>query len=521
MPPIAKSVHELLQNNHQKWSPRDYVWTKIGSSYQSKTYGELIEDSWALASALIKKGHKGDRIVIMSDNSYSWMVIDLALMGYVGVSVGANKDWLEHDLENCLKVTDAKAVLYDDQKSEMVKKMKKRFQEVKFISIEKDMTELVKEGRKILKKDPTYLIKHAQNSSRTCKIVFTSGSTALPKAVSISYENMIACGEGLYDRTPTDETDIYYLFLPLHHVYAGIGIFACSFFMGCQVYLSADIQDMKNELSESKPTVFCAVPLVYQKIYDVIDSETMKRIQKGIKLSKFVQMFGININSVLFKKLHAVFGGQTKYLFCGGANFSDQLKGFYKDVGLNIIEGYGLSETASMLAMEYPDSKKLGSVGKVFNAVNIKFVNVNDKGHGEIAVKGPNVMSGYFNNPQANRDTFDKDGYFHTGDIGYQDEDGDLHIVGRKDRVIIASNGENVSPSELEDLIKKHDKTTTIVKASVFEQNNEICARILTTKGTKLNAERLFREINSDLPRFKQIKQFTVSQVDVSSQIKN
>lgn len=517
MPPIAKTVDKLLKNNHNKWKNKNYVWSKVGGVYKPKTYGELVENSWAVASALLDDGQKGQRVMIFGPNSFEWMAIDLAVMGYIGTSVGASKDWLEYDLKNAIESAEPSIVFYSDDKQSVISKAKKQFSGVRFLSIEKDFLKLVKKGKSILKKHPNFLDNYAQGSDDVCKIVFTSGSTSIPKAVTLSYGNMVACGKGLYARTPTDENDIYYLFLPLHHVYAGIGIFACSFFMGCQVYLSKDVNDMKTELLESKPTVFCAVPLVYHRIYDAINKPTMKKIQKGMKLAKLFQGFGIDLSKTVFKKFHKGFGGQIKYMFCGGAKFRPEVKHFFNDVGFSLIEGYGLSETASMLAMEYPKASKLGAVGKVFDEVTLKIINKDKQGVGEIAAKGPNITSGYFKNSRANSKSF-KDGYFLTGDIGYLDTDGDLYITGRKKRVIITSSGENVSPDEIEELVNKQSKG--VLKTTVFEHNDIINARIYIDKKSKLDACKLVAKVNKKLPKFKQIVRHDVIKADANTMIK-
>ncbi|MDX1765736.1 MAG: AMP-binding protein [Candidatus Saccharimonadales bacterium] len=518
MPPIADTIHDLLEANFKKWADKDYVWAKVDGVYTPTTYGELINRAQAIAVGLIDRGYKDQRIAIFSENSPTWMALDFAIMGYVGNSVGFSKDWLEYDAANAIKIADVDLVFYSKANSLAAERLIKTHPKVEFLQIETDIEDLIRSGEQILKKNPKFLLKHIQDSQSPCKVVFTSGTTALPKAIELTYANMIACGEGLYGRTPTDESDVYYLFLPLHHVYAGIGVFACSFFMGTQVYLSEDVHNMKEELAEAKPTVFCAVPLVYEKFYEAIGEENLAKIEKGLKLARLFQKLGLDIRKSLFKKVHQIFGGRTKYIFSGGAKFDPKIKQLFKDLGLNMIEGYGLSETSSMIAMEYPGAQKLESVGKVFENIEIKFVDKDENGHGEIAVKGANVMNGYYKNPQANKKAFDSDGYFLTGDIGYQDADGNLFIVGRKERLIVTSNGENVSPKELESLISKFSKAITNVV--VYQDGNDINARIYVNSPKLPNFKQQIDALNKTLPSFKHIQHTTVMPEGAKSQIK-
>ncbi|QQS18410.1 AMP-binding protein [Candidatus Saccharibacteria bacterium] len=506
--PKPQTIDELLHTHYAKWRDRPYIWSKNGDEFASKSFWDFIDDARALAASLIKDNHKGDNVMLFADNSYEWMVADMAVMAYVGISIGANKDWLTYDLLAAQQSAEAKVIIYSSNRSGMLEKLRTDYPDITYLCIENDFDTLLQQGRKILDQDASYLDNSIKQSADICKIVFTSGSTSIPKAVTLSLDNMLACGDYLYQRTPTNEHDIYYLFLPLHHVYAGVSIFMYSFYMGCQLYICSDTAKIVDEMKLIRPTIFCGVPLVYERFYSAIDAPTMAKIERGMKLANALGAIGIDIRRHLFRKLHDVFGGDIRYMYCGGARFDPKIKRFFKDVGMTVIEGYGMSETTSLIAVEYPHSKVIDSVGTIFENISVKFADVDKDGHGEILVKGGNVSKGYYNNPVANARAFDAEGYFHTGDIGYKDDKNNLFVIGRKKLLIVASNGENVSPDELETLLVAIPGVT---RAKVFDHNNVITATLYVDKGCSTDFKSQIAKLNSTLPKYKQVQKWTTA----------
>ena len=293
-----------------------------------------------------------------------------------------------------------------------------------------------------------------------------------------------------------------YLFLPLSHTYGGIyNLLACLYF-GMELYLCSDTDKMFEELQMTNLSIFCAVPLIYERVYAMLGEELIKEAQ-------------INKNEIAIQKIKSLFGGNIKHLFCGGAKQNTEIRKFYKDIGLCILEAYALTETASSLSIEYPDSESTTSVGTVFEDIEVKIANPDENGHGEILVRGNNVALGYYKNEKETQKAFDQDGYFHTGDIGYTDEKNQLFFIGRKKRVIIFSNGENIYPNEIEALIMKNEG---IRKAKVFEKNNKLVAELYVKDGA--NATKIIKNVNEALPSYKQIKDFDVVIDSISTRMK-
>jgi len=471
------SVKDAMETALEKWSDRNFIYTRSGNEFVAKTFQETIYDAWALAEVLLELGLWDKHILIYAENSYEWCVSDLAIMGFVGVTVAANSDWKENDLENVIKIADVECIIYSDLKKEPIESIKKKNPSIKYISIKDDLPQLLEKGHKLLNKKDNIKYFDKRPIDEMYKIVFTSGSTSKSKAVMLAGKNLFFGFESLYKRAPMGEGDSLFLFLPLSHTYGGIYNLLDSLYFGMELYLCSDNNKIFEELQMVNPTIFCAVPLIYERAYEMLG-----------------------------EKIKYAFGKNIKYLFCGGAKYNLEIRKFYKDMGLNILEAYALTETASSFSIEYSKSKNISSVGTIFEDIEVKFINVDKNGHGEILVKGDNVALGYYNNEKETKKAFDSDGYFHTGDVGYADENNELYLVGRKKRLINLSNARNVYPDELEELLLQNN----IIKAAfVYEKDGKIVADVVSGN-VQEDIDLFIAELNETLPRYKQISGVSV-----------
>ena len=497
---VNVAIQDVLKNAVSKWGKRNFIYSRIGDKFIPKTFENTINDTLALAEGLLNLGLSRKHILIYGENSYEWIISDLAIMGFVGVTVAANKEWKQNDLENMIDITDAECIIYSNTKNEVIEKIKEKY-DIKYISMQNDIPPLLENGYKLLdeKEDKE---SEKKNIEDMCKIVFTSGTTSVSKAVMLSQKNLFVGFDGLYKRTKMCSDDKIYLFLPLNHTYAGIyNLLACLYF-GMELYLCSDTNKMFEELIMTKPTIFCGVPLVYERVYKMLGEETIEQAQ-------------VNKNEECIKKIQNIFGGNIRYLFCGGAKHDSKIRGFYKDIGFKMLEAYALTETASSLSIEYGDSKSTTSVGTILENIDVKFINIDKNGCGEILVKGDNIALGYYKNEDETKKVFDKDGYFHTGDIGYKDEDNQLFLIGRKRKVIVLKNGENIYPNEIEEIVSKNDGIT---KVKIFEKNDVINAIIYVVKD--IDIDEIIKSTNEKLPTYKQIKDYEVIQDTVDKRLK-
>lgn len=472
-------LRELMEQNYKKRKNVGYIYTKTDGKYTPVTFGELIENSAYLARALIDMGLSGERIIVYGENSVEWMTADLAIMAYVGVNIGIDKEWKYADVRNTISFLGARAVIFSSSKMETAKSLSEEFPDVKFISMSDDFPRLIAHGREL--SAGKELFDFEEKSSDECiRVVFSSGTVSFPKAVMLSDRNIFSGWESLYRRAPMDESDVCYLFLPLHHAYAGIYNFLYSLISGMKIYLGTGAQNIAAELSEVNPTVFCGVPIIYRRIFEAVGGD--------------------------YALLKRAFGSRVKYLFCGGAYLDEGIRKSYREAGLNLLIAYALSETGSSFAIEYSGSKNTESVGTVYEDIDVIIADKNENGEGEIRVKGDNVFLGYMNNEEATRKAFDKDGYFCTGDIGKLGDDGSLYLVGRKKRIILMENGENIYPENIEKRIL--EKCMNIGSVRVWLDKGALKATLYLKAQDNTDYGKVIREVNAEGVKNERISDF-------------
>lgn len=475
---MAYDIHSLLSAGIEKFGDDGYIYERKGDTFEGVSFSSFASDVRGLAAALLVMGLADRKIVLFGENSYMYMVADIAVMGYVGVSATLSKEWQLHDLINSVQLLDAAAVIYSDSCAERAEALKERFPELVMLRFEQ-LSDLIRYDAPIPQPQP---------SDRCCKLIFSSGTTGMPKAVMLSQDNMFANWESLILRSPFAHEDRDYLFLPLSHTYAGICNFLYSLISGMRLYLCSDTKLIMQELQMVRPTIFCSVPLIYEKIYAYC-SET-------------------NTPPA------AVFGGCVRYLFSGGAYMRPEIRRFIKQNGLVLLEAYGLTETSSLISCEYPDNDDFTSAGTVMENIDIRIDSPDEEGRGEILVRGGNIFSEYYDNSEATAAAFTEDGWFRTGDIGWLD-DRRLHLVGRKRRMILLSNGENVYPDEIEALFAEYPSLT---KVKVYQRDGDITAALYTT--SEIDADSIIDEVNSRLPKFSHIRSFEVIRDSIETRMK-
>ena len=307
---------------------------------------------------------------------------------------------------------------------------------------------------------------------KTAMILFTSGTTNLPKAIPLTQENLFANWETLYRRTPMTEQDISYVFLPFHHVYTGVANILYTVISGMQLVLCSDLKNMLPELMEVRPTVVCTVPLFLYQMHKSMN-DTLLDVLKNIR-----------------------------FLYCGGSFTEPEIKKYFIKQGVPLLEAYGTTETSSVIALALPGDPDLASNGVVFENLNVQILDPDENGVGEIVVAGKSVSSGYLNRNDCYSE-FDKDGY-HTGDLGFLSPDGHLYLKGRKKRMILTANGKNIYVDELEALLLQHPQVKTAV---VFAENHHPAAAI-TGNLSEDEMQAFLAKVNTQLPRYKQIRKF-------------
>ncbi len=515
----VKTFKDFLEKCYEMY-PNDVAIYRSIDDYD--TFEDLYKKTKYFATYLLKKGFESKRIAVIGKNSYNWILTYLSVVSYVGVIVPLDKELTTNEIERVIKQSNIDFIFYSSNMEEKINNVKKDFKKIKYLNMDTyDFKRIIKDGKKIYFKD-NFVDKIKRSNSELSILLFTSGTSAKAKIVKLSQYNIIRDAYNLNFRFDLDTNDKFFSILPLHHTYE----FTCSvvtpLMSGSSICFCSSFKNIKKDLRKYKPTVINCVPRVLEFItlgikMEIKNQKKEKLVSNMIKLTDFLLKFKINIKKHIFKKIHNELGGNLRIIPCGAARLEDDVLKFLMGLGFNIYQGYGLTETSPILTVMGIKSKKNNSVGKPLKETQIKIVNKDKDGIGEIIAKGPQVMIGYDNKSQ-NEEVFKK-GWFHTGDLGYLDKDGYLYIVGRIKNVIIANNGENIYPEEIEERILEYDFVKEVlVKAKEIKKESYLVAHIVledeykNKKNIEESIKTMIDDININLPIFKHISNYVVEE---------
>ena len=532
-------VEEAAQNftDSIAVSYKENYWDK---EVRKVTFTQWRDDVRNLGTALISGGFREKTIAIVGENSYGWCCSFFGVMAIGSVTVPVDKELPAEDIDGIITTTDCKAVIFGKASEARIKEILRNggFRTVDtLISVapESSIETTVLNGRKLtslaaLQAEGERLYKDGDNSyydykidvNKLASIVFTSGTTGKGKGVMLSQANIgLDMTLGMYNFDITRKT---LHVLPPHHTFGSTVNYVGHLSQGCEVYISSGIKHVSDEIREQQPTHLILVPAFLEVMNRKIWTTARKSGKEGLlkammKVSDLLRKVGIDVRKKLFASVLSAFGGKLELIICGGAKLDEEIINTFDSLGITVLNGYGITECSPLISANRNRYRKPGSVGTPILACRIKIDNPDENGEGEICVKGPNVMLGYYNNPEATAEVFDKDGFFHTGDYGKLDEEGWIYITGRKKNLIILSNGKNVYPEEIEADLQKVEGVAEVVvyagESRVQKDKITIVAEIfsdsdlLKDKGiTDLQAyfEDQVRQLNAKMPPYKAVK---------------
>jgi long-chain acyl-CoA synthetase len=436
-----KTITEMFERSAKEYSNRVMSKIKRGGVWREYTFGEVLGYVRKMAEYLKEKGiKKGDFVALVSENRPEWGWGYLAIQWAGGTVIPLDARLTDVERRFLMDFAGVKGVICS---RDYLMEMEEAKKELKFDFI-LSMEDLDKIFEKYEGIDRVEL-----DSEDLAEILFTSGTTGSPKGVMLTHKNIMSDLEGLYQIIDVNENDVFFSILPLHHVYECTGGFLAPIYVGVSVAYASSLRPnvMLEEMREIRPKIWLTVPLVLEKIYQKI-LKTLNE-QKGFK-KVLINLMKTFAKERLSKRIKASLGlDRVRYVVSGGAALPEWVSKGLEDLGFPILQGYGLSETSPILTLNPPHSPRNKSVGLPIPGVEIRLFEVNERGEGEIAAKGPMVMKGYYKNEKATKEVF-YDGWFLTGDIGYFDEDGYLYITGRKKAVIVTKGGKNIYPEEIE-----------------------------------------------------------------------
>ncbi len=535
-------LKEMLRYSGKKYGEKTSFVTKIkkkGSkevSYKNTSYKELYEEMIFLGSSLLNRGYVDRRVAIIGENSYQWCLAYFTAASGIGVTVPLDKALEKEEIVSCLKRSKSTIVFYD-------KKMEKMMEEIissgdvdiefaATLNFESEninrpsLSELVDEGRALVQDGYEAYENKPIDREAMAFLLFTSGTTEQSKAVMLSHKNYMSCIYGMCCEELFYPDDVNMQVLPLHHCYGMVGLLTF-LVQGIKNTFCDGLKYVSKNLKEYEVTVMMSVPLLLESVYKKINKAIAvqgqeKKIAFALKLCAAAEKLGIDIRRRMFKPIIDQLGGHLRFFINGAAPIDPVVAKGLNDFGILTVNGYGLTETAPTIASESYRHIRTGSVGKLMPNVEGRIVDPNEEGIGELVVRGDNVMLGYYGDEDATNAVI-VDGWFHTGDLAYFDDDGYLFITGRKKNVIVMKNGKNVFPEEIENLVNglsyieesilftkdKHSDVVLWLKAvydkNYLEENNVS----LTDLEDKFKAD--MERINQTMPAVKRVNKFFLS----------
>ena len=500
-------------------------------TYSHRKFREMVD---ALGTALIDIGLKDKRIAIIGDNCMEWELAYLSIVCGTGTVVPLDKSLPEKELELLIQRSDVEAIFYQKKYETNIKRIKllENNKLKHLISMENNenekgiysQLELIRKGQELIKNGDKKFIEAKIDAEKMSIMLFTSGTTSASKVVALSHKNICSNLMAIGSVLNVQRGDVVLSVLPIHHVFECTVGFLFSLYKGAQTVFCDGLRHIASNLKEYKVSTMASVPGIYERILAMVS----KKFAKEGKLNKLLEQEILNENCTMaekreiYKDIHEMFGGNLKTLICGAAALDPKIERKYRQLGFPLVQGYGLTETSPVVGVGTEREHKIGSIGKAVPGVQVKIKDANADGIGELLVKGPSVMLGYYKNEEATKNAL-KDGWFHTGDLARIDEEGYIFIRGRKKSVIVLKNGKNIFPEEIENLVNKIEgvKESFIFGKQLSDDQNDIKinCKIVFDRPVVQDAYKVFKdeeinnvlsekikEVNRAMPPYKAIR---------------
>lgn len=460
-----------------------YVTGKELKSYCGK-FGRWIQENH----------YENYHVGLLGPNCAAWLTCFFGILSSGCVAVPLHLDSIDEDLRYCVEKADVDILLYD------------RACEKKALNIIEQVPSLIAiELHALLDSVSSLKAEHYPELSPndTAAFYFTSGTTALSRCVILTHKNMASHTNAAMSILPLSPKDTGLSILPVSHTFEIMTNIVGALHCGGTLYINGSMRNVKKNLKKYEPTIVVCVPLVLQTIQKEIlktakQKGKLELLQKGLRINNTLQHVGIDLSHFLFKEVYEVLGHNLRYFMCGGASLDKELILFYKSLGIEVIQGYGITECTPIVSANMPGANCLGSIGKPFPSCEVRIID------GEICVRGDSVSPGYYHDDILTKEHF-RNGWFHTGDIGYIDRKGYLHYNGRMKNLIVLANGENVSAEALEEKLCRIDG---IEEAVVSDRNGKITAELFTDSSLLPDKDSVWNEVtklNRKLSSYQQI----------------
>ena len=533
-------LKDMLNKTGKLYGDKTGYKIKIGEGkYKTYTHKEIRDMINYLGTALISLGLKGKRIAVIGENRYEWELAYLSIVCGTGIVVPLDRSLPPNELEELVERSKVEAIFYSRKYEETIEKIKYNDKNKlkHLISMDSDVhkegiyseKELIEKGKELVDAGNREFIDAKINPEEMSIMLFTSGTTSKSKVVALSHKNLVSNLMDFASILDINSSDRILSFLPLHHVFECTVGMLYSLYIGAERSFCEGIRHIVENLNEYKITYAAFVPAIYELMYKNI----WKMIEKKGKVEETKELMqeykdkSMQEKKEVFKEIHDMYGGCIKLFITGAAALDKEVIETFRNWGLNLCQAYGLTETSPIIGIETNEHHRIGSIGKPIPHVQARIDEADDDGVGELVVKGPNVMLGYYNDKKATNNVME-DGWFHTGDLARIDEDGYIFICGRKKSVIVLKNGKNIYPEEMEGLVNKIEgvkESFIFGKQQTDDKDNiKIHVKIVFDKAIMKEAYKVeseediyrvlaekIKEVNSVMPKYKAIRGIIVS----------
>lgn len=563
------SLRDLIYGSAELFGDKEFLKYKRDGEIKSLSYRSFCQDVEHLTTVLFEMGLSGKPIAVIGETTPEWVMTYLAVVNSGGIIVPLDRELQHEEICGFLNKAHCEAVFHSPSFTEAFEKSREKLPQIRYFvelpsgkkKYEKNHPYATEEdgqseaviqpqfplpegklpfaattlrGKVLLDCGDTTAETFEPDLEKLCAILFTSGTTGTSKGVMLSQKNLVAAINSSHRSTAFTKDDILVSVLPTHHTYEMTCGILTPLMIGATVCINESLKTVLKSMMLYRPTALVLVPLyvstIYKKIWDTAEKSGKKKtLETALKASSTTMKIGLDLRKLLFSSVRAAFGGRLKMIVCGGAPLNPDFVPRFDEFGISIVEGYGITECAPLISVNPADAKKYHSVGPAVDGLESRIDSPDAEGIGEICVKGPNVMLGYYEDENATAEVIDEDGWFHTGDCGYIDEDGYIFITGRQKNVIVLNNGKNVFPEEIEEHLldielireciivgRENEEGQTVgLTALIFPDFDRAKDRgyddvVKTTDAIKKEVAIL----NKTLPAFKQIRGIEIRQTE-------
>lgn len=506
--------------------------------YREVTFRELRDEVQALGTGLCAMGVKDTRIAIIGENSYGWQLAYLATMSGLGIVVPLDKGLPYAELKTSLDKSQSKVLIFDKKHRALADQLKQEESTVEtFICMDSGSeflcyAQILEHGRRLLAEGDDTFLKLPVDREAVAALIFTSGTTSAAKAVMLSQRNIMYNIYALKQVEDIEYGDVNIALLPYHHTFGGscqLLMYAC----GSTTVFCDGLKYLQKNFQEYHVSVFVGVPLLMEAMYKKILAAVKKQgkektFRRGIRIAKVLRKVGIDVRRRLFKDVLKELGGELRMVVSGASALDAAVIRGWSELGVEVVQGYGMTESAPVIAGENLFTRSPGSIGLGLPGMDVELDAPNEEGVGEIIVRSPSVMMGYYEEPEETAKVL-QDGWLHTGDLAYLDKKGCIHICGRSKNVIVLKNGKNVYPEEIETILEElpyvkeniiysevrregaDDKDQVLVAKIVYDPDvMEESYGATTEEAVRAVVAADLDRINEDMPKYKHVHRFSV-----------